>query len=217
MIFDVKLDGTSKARYVAGGHLTDTPSSITYSTMVSRDSIRILLVVAALNGLDVLSCDIQNAYLNARPREKVFFTAGEEFGESRGHVVIVVRALYGLKSSGAAFRAKLAQDLREMGFKSSLADPDVRLRARSESNGETYWEYLLVYVDDILCISHQPKEFMLSFSHIYTLNDGFASPKSFLGVNLSSYSVQDYRGKESICWGFQCEEYIKRILLDLET
>ena len=28
LIFDVKMDLTSKARYVAGGHLTDPPSSI---------------------------------------------------------------------------------------------------------------------------------------------------------------------------------------------
>ena len=49
-IFDVKIDGTRKARYVAGGHMTEAPSSITYSSVVSRDSIRILLVIAALNG-----------------------------------------------------------------------------------------------------------------------------------------------------------------------
>ena len=153
LIFDVKLDGTRKARFVAGGHLTDTPSLITYSTVVSRDSIRILLLMAALNGLDVMSCDIQNAYLNAKPREKVCFTAGDEFGLRKGSLVIIVRALYGLKSSGAAFRFKLAQDLRELGFRSSIGDPDVWMKARSKPNGEAYWEYLLVYVDYILCIS----------------------------------------------------------------
>eukprot|EP00957_Ditylum_brightwellii_P132163 10077067-Ditylum_brightwellii.AAC.1 len=40
MIFDIKMDGnfTRKARYVAGGHMTDPPSSITYSSVVSRES-----------------------------------------------------------------------------------------------------------------------------------------------------------------------------------
>jgi hypothetical protein len=41
MIFDTKMDLTRKARYVAGGHMTDPPSSITYSSAVSRDNIRI--------------------------------------------------------------------------------------------------------------------------------------------------------------------------------
>jgi hypothetical protein len=30
MIFDVKMDFTRKARFVAGGHMTDPPASITY-------------------------------------------------------------------------------------------------------------------------------------------------------------------------------------------
>ena len=53
LIFEVKFDLRRKARYVAGGHLTETPSSMTYSSVVSRESIRIAFLVAALNGLDV--------------------------------------------------------------------------------------------------------------------------------------------------------------------
>jgi hypothetical protein len=49
MVFDVKMDFTRKARLVAGGHLTDPPASITYSSVVSRDSVRIMFLVAALN------------------------------------------------------------------------------------------------------------------------------------------------------------------------
>ena len=54
---------------VAGGHTMDTPSSITYSSVVSRDSVCIAFLVAALNDLDVMSADIGNAYLNA-PNKK---------------------------------------------------------------------------------------------------------------------------------------------------
>ena len=36
-IFEVKMDFTRKARFVAGRHTTDTPGSITYSSVVSRD------------------------------------------------------------------------------------------------------------------------------------------------------------------------------------
>jgi hypothetical protein len=39
MVFDVKMDLTRKARFVAGGHTTETPSSLTYSSVVSRDSV----------------------------------------------------------------------------------------------------------------------------------------------------------------------------------
>jgi len=105
MIFDVKLGENfrRKARMVAGGHTTKTPSTLTYSSVVSRDSVRIALTIAALNDLKVLCCDIQNAYLTAPCREKIWTVAGPEFGSEAGQPMLVVRALYGLKSSGAAF------------------------------------------------------------------------------------------------------------------
>jgi hypothetical protein len=65
LIFDVKLDLTKKARYVAGGYQTDPPKQRTYSSVVSRDSVRITFLVAALNDLEVSTCDISGAYFNA--------------------------------------------------------------------------------------------------------------------------------------------------------
>ena len=67
LIFDVKMGESfqEKARMVAGGHVTDVPSSITYSSVVSRDSVHIIFMVAALNNLKVLGCNKQNAYLTA--------------------------------------------------------------------------------------------------------------------------------------------------------
>ena len=81
MVFDIKPDFTRKARLVAGGHMTDPPSSMTYASVVSRESVRIALTLAALNGLEVLSADIGNAYLNARTKEKLYIICGPEFGE----------------------------------------------------------------------------------------------------------------------------------------
>ena len=60
MIFDIKLGENfrKKARYVADGHKTSPTSSITYSTVVSRDSVRICLMIAALNDLEIECGDI---------------------------------------------------------------------------------------------------------------------------------------------------------------
>jgi len=125
-IFDAKMDFTCKVCLIAGGHMTDPPLSLTYSSMVSRDSMTIALLIAALNDVDLLATDIGNAYLNALPREKVYTTAGKEFGgELEGKPILVVCALYGLKSSGAVWQAHLANTLHQLGFKSCLADPDV--------------------------------------------------------------------------------------------
>ena len=74
---------------------------LTYSSMVSHERIRIALMVAALNDLDVLVADIGNAYLNADCCKKVYTVAGPEFGSNAGKHVVTTRALYGLNSSGA--------------------------------------------------------------------------------------------------------------------
>jgi hypothetical protein len=105
------VDLTHKSRFVTGGHMTTTPVQ-TYLSVVSRDSttMRLAFLIAALNGLNLQACDVGNAYLNAECRENMLFAAGPEFGEHQGKVIIVVRALYRLKSSGAAWR-KLLQDM----------------------------------------------------------------------------------------------------------
>jgi hypothetical protein len=76
IVFDMKMDFSRKARFVAGGHTTEALASITYSSVVSRDSICIAFLIAGLNDLDIMACDIGNAYLNAPCREKIWFEAG---------------------------------------------------------------------------------------------------------------------------------------------
>lgn len=142
-IFDVKMDFvTRKARFVAGGHTTDTPGSITYSNVVSRDIVRLTFLITGLNDLDVLAGDMTNAYLNAKCNEKIWFEGGIETGEGCGKVLIVTRAfLYGLKSSGAAWRAGLAATLRDLKFTSSQTASGVWMH----SSG-THYDLILVYI-----------------------------------------------------------------------
>jgi len=207
MVFDIKMDFTRKARYVAGGHMTDPPATLTYSSVVSRDSVRIAFLLAALNDIDILACDIGNAYLNASPREKVYTTAGPEFGaEIQGKHVLIVRALYGLKSSGAAWRSHLANTLHQMGFTSSLADPDFWFKAAKKENGYEYYEYVLVYVDNLLVLSHQPSITMKKLEEFYRLKDGFDKPTRYLGAEIKEWRFPDNADK--VVWAISSHQYI---------
>jgi hypothetical protein len=108
LIFDIKMeDFRRKSRYVAGGHTVNAPSSLTYASVVSRETVRVALTLAALNDLEVNACDIMNAFLTAPCSEKIWLIAGKEFGPTAGNRAIVVRALYGLKSAGSSFRNHL--------------------------------------------------------------------------------------------------------------
>ncbi len=90
-IFDIKMGENfrQKARLEANGNETETPASLTYSSVVSRDSVRIALLLASLNELEVLACDIQNAYLTADCREKLYIIAGPEFGSEEGSIMVI--------------------------------------------------------------------------------------------------------------------------------
>ena len=144
VVFDVKMDFSRKARFVAGGHMTEAPTSLTYSSVVSRDSVKLAFLIAALNDIDVLACDIGNAYLNAPCREKIWFVAGKECGEYAGQPCKLVRALYGLKSSGAAWRAMFSDFIQKtLGFTPTRIDADVYIRRNTKPDGVPYYEYLL--------------------------------------------------------------------------
>lgn len=102
MIFDIKMENFQfKARLVANGNETGTPASLTYASVVSQELVRIALILAALNVLEVKTSDIENTYLTASTREKLYTKLGPEFGKDEGSIAIIVRALYGTKSAGA--------------------------------------------------------------------------------------------------------------------
>ena len=73
-------DFRQKARLVTGGHMTVAPATITYASIVSRETVRIALLLAALNDLGVKSGNILNAYIQAPVTEKAWTTLGPEFG-----------------------------------------------------------------------------------------------------------------------------------------
>ena len=107
-----------------------------------------------MNGLELWGVDVGNAYLEARTKEKVYIIGGKGFGKLEGHTLIIVKALYGLRSSGLRWHERFADTLRDMGFKISKADPDVWMRR----NGNIY-EYIAVYVDNLaISAARNPKE-----------------------------------------------------------
>ena len=212
MVFDVKLGENfrRKARYCADGHKTEAPAALTYSTVVSRDSVRILLMVAALNGLDLQCADIQNAFLTAPNLERCYMQAGPEFGDEQGKIFIVRRALYGLKGSAASFRSHLANALEDLGFHSSYADPDVWMRAAIKPDGEHYYEYILCYVDDILCISEKAYDVMIDISHKFKFKkDKIAPPENYLGAKLGKKSLWDADNNRHEMWTMSSVDYVK--------
>ena len=151
-VYDVKHDGRFKARVVAGGHLTETPVESIYSGVVSLRGIRIVTFIAELNNLKVWQTDIGNAYLEAYTNEKVYVIAGPEFGELEGHIFVIRKALYGLKTSSIRWHERFSGVLRDMKFVPSHAEPDIWMRDMGD-----HYEYIATYVDDLTIASRNPQ------------------------------------------------------------
>ncbi len=84
--------------------------------------------------------NVLNAYITAPVKEKVWTILGLKFGHDSGKSAVIVCALYGLKSAGAAFQAQLASFMHQMEYTSCKADPDRWLKAvtRPEDNVHYY-------------------------------------------------------------------------------
>ena len=185
---------------VAGGHLTPPDPHSVYSGVVSLRSMRIALLIGELNNLSCMAGDIGNAYLEAYTNEKVYFIAGPEFGDLEGRVLIIRKALYGLRSSGARFHEKLADTLQQMGFKPCYADPDLWYRDAGD-----HYEYLCVYVDDLLAIMKNPQEFYDTLINDYGYKlKGVGPPDYHLGGNF------ERNADGMLTWG--AKRYVEKMI-----
>ena len=102
--------------------------------------------------------------------------------------MIVKMAIYGLKSSGAAFRAKLAGVLHDIGYTPSKSDPDVWIMPSVKPELAEYYEIVLCYLDDVLAISNMTMRTMDSIRSVFKLKDNKAdAPDVYLGAMLSQF------------------------------
>ena len=164
--------------------MTKALATIMYTSLVSIKSVRIAMMIAALNDLEIMLGNILNAYVQAPVIEKVWTTLGPEFGKDARKNAVIIRALYGLKSAGAAFRSHLAKCMEPLGY-SCKADLDLWLKPEIRSeDGVKCYSYLLCYVDDILCIHHNANSMLEWLHKSFLLKPGFGNPDMYLGAKL---------------------------------
>jgi hypothetical protein len=203
-VFAVKHDFRHKARLVAGGHLTDPTTEGTYSGVVSLRSLRIATLAAELNNLTIMVGDISSAYLEAYTNEKVCFIAGPEFNSLEGNLLTIDRALYGLRTSGARWHDRFADTLHDMNYFPCKADPDVWMK-----DCDTHYEYVCVYVDDIMMFGKDPQSFFNELTNKYNYKlKGVGPPVYHLGGDF-------FRDKDNtLAWG--TNSYVKKMIQNYE-
>ena len=187
-------DFHGKACLVAGGHMTNTPDTITYSSVVTRQTVCIVFTMAVLHDLEIKAADVLNAYVMAPNHEKLWTVVGPELWNDAGKSAIIVRVLSGLKNDGTSFWSHLSQFMWKLGYcHCDDVDSDLWMKAeyRPEENLQCYF-YILCYVDDILCIPHDPDDVLNKLNGCMLLKPGWVgSPDMYLSIKLKCMQLHN--------------------------
>ena len=211
VIYAAKHDQRRKARIVAGGHMTDPPAEDVYSGVVGMDTVRLAFAVGAMQGLDVCACDISTAFLYGKTKEKVYIVAGPEFGpELEGKRLIVQGNWYGLKSAAATYHSVASAVLRKMGFTPTKVDANLWMRRKGD-----HYEYIAIYVDDLLAWGRNPIEIIQEVQKSFKLQ-GIGFPDYYLGADVNSVNEARLKAK-GVILGLSAKTYITNALEKLQS
>ena len=165
-----------------------------------------LHVIAHKQNLKLLCGDVGNAYVNAYTNELVCCHAGPEFGEElRGSIILIRKALYGLRSSSERWWAHFADTIRGMEFQPTRYDKDVWYKM---SNYTSHYEYICTHSDDFMIVSKTPEVIMEGLKQVYTIKSE-GPPEYYLGNDFK----KDKKGR----WCFGCKKYIQESIARIEV
>jgi hypothetical protein len=116
-----------------------------------------------------------------------------------------VRSIYGLNSSGVAFMNHLSECMKHLVWISCRADRDLWMKAEIlPDDGVLYWSYILIYVDDILCVHHDPRAPLAKLDEYFKMKKGSIQVPTFyldakLKNNILSNGVVSWSMSSSKC------------------
>ncbi|KAL7477698.1 hypothetical protein ACHAW6_003494 [Cyclotella cf. meneghiniana] len=184
MFFIVKMD-----QLVAGGHMTKAPGTLTYASIMSRKTMRIVLLVAALNDVDIWVADVLSACITAPCRKKIWTTLGREFDDNRGRKALIDQELYKLKSIGATFGCTWSGVCTRWGPAHALLTLSCGSRNR-QTRGELFLCLYPLLFKDLLVVHHNPKCVMDKIDSFLSLKPGSIGPlEIYLGTKLKKKTL----------------------------
>jgi hypothetical protein len=103
-----------------------------------------------------------------------------------------------------------------LGFSPCKADPDVWMQASKREDNTDFWEYVLLYVDDCLCISTHPEKIIREEIEKYFLmkEASIGPPDIYLGGKVSMVELETW---EILCWSFSSSQYVQEACQNVRT
>ena len=82
----------------------------------------------------------------------------------------------------------------------------------SHVDGEPYYKYMLIDVDDVLHIAENPEEDMVKLGQAYRLKDSVGPPDRYLGGNIEKVQTDD----GSVAWSLSCYDYLNNTVKQVQ-
>ena len=124
-------------------------------------------------------------------------------------------ALYGGKATGRDFRNHLLSCREFLIFKPCLADPDIWMRPAIKSNGNTYYEYILLYVDNTLVVSENAESIQQNELRRYfdLKEEPIGPPTIYLGGRVQKVQLEN----GVWAWSFSSSQYVQSAIKNVEV
>ena len=146
-VFEVKRNGTFRARLVACGYsqIPGVDYTEIYSPVLHDSTMRLLIALSIIKEYTTVSLDVERAFLLGKlpEEEKVYMETPQGIKASSNKCVVLDKALYGLTQAARTFFLTWTEVLGKIDFKQSESDPC--LYVRNNENGKVY---IGLYVDD---------------------------------------------------------------------
>ena len=102
-----------------------------------------------------------------------------------------------------------------LNFKSCLADPDMWMRPAIKSNGNTYYEYILLYVDNALVVSENAESILRNKlgRYFHLKDESIGPPTMYLGGRVCKVQLEN----GVWAWSFSSSQYVQSAIKNVEA
>lgn len=150
-----KDDGKYKARLVVRGFEQKEGKDYfeVFSPVARLMSIRLILSIAASEGMKIMTFDVKTAFLHGKLDERIFMYQPEGFNDKSGRICELKKSLYGLKQAPKIWNATFSNFLKSLHFRSTDDDPCVHYNKKRSV-------IIVLHVDDGLMVGQHKSEML---------------------------------------------------------